>query len=110
MRERILVIEDDDGLSRLVHLQLERANYEVVTCLDGRSGIDKARTFEPDLVLLDVLLPGMTGWEVCRRIQEITDCPIVFLTALGSDDYLSQGLGPFRLGRWSRLLPDGGRW
>jgi len=92
VRERILVVEDDDALSRLVRLQLERANYEVATCPDGRSGIDKARKFQPDLILLDVLLPGMTGWDVCQRLQEITDSPVVFLTALGSEDHLAQGL------------------
>jgi len=90
--ERILVIEDDDALSRLVRLQLERANYEVATCSDGRSGIDRARSFQPDLILLDILLPGMNGWEVYQRLQEITESPILFLTALGSEGDLTQGL------------------
>jgi len=90
--ERILVIEDDDSLSRLVRLQLERANYEIATCPDGPTGIETTRTFQPNLILLDVLLPGMNGWEVCARLQEITEAPIVFLTALGSDSDLGQGL------------------
>ena len=67
MRERILVIEDDDALASLIRLQLERASYEVETCPDGRSGIDEVRVFQPDLILLDVLLPDMTGWDVCHR-------------------------------------------
>jgi two-component system KDP operon response regulator KdpE len=90
--ERILVIEDDDALSRLIQLQLERAGYEVVTCPDGQSGIDRVPSYQPDLILLDILLPGMDGWEVCRHLKDITDTPVLFLSALGSEGNISQGL------------------
>ncbi|NLE44336.1 MAG: response regulator transcription factor [Chloroflexi bacterium] len=93
VNERILVIEDDEALARLITLQLERAGYQVATCEDGPSGIDYVRTIQPDLILLDIMLPGIDGWETCRLLQEITDAPILFLSALGSDQNLDRGLG-----------------
>ena len=92
MGERILVIEDDDGLARLMRLQLERAGYEVTLCRDGRSGLEMAPTLKPGLILLDVLLPTLDGWTVCEELQEITGAPIIFTTALGADEELTRGL------------------
>ena len=92
MGEQILVIEDDDGLARLMRLQLERAGYEVSICRDGASGLQAARDSDPDLILLDILLPQMDGWTVCVEMQEITDAPIVFTTALGAEVDVKRGL------------------
>jgi two-component system KDP operon response regulator KdpE len=92
MGERILVIEDDGALARLMRLQLERAGYEVAVRTDGPSGLDKAQSFNPDLVLLDILLPAMDGWTVCKRLQEIVSVPIIFTTALGAESHMSRGL------------------
>jgi two-component system KDP operon response regulator KdpE len=75
-----------------MELQLARAGYEVTICHDGPSGIRAARAQEPDLVLLDILLPKMDGWTVCERLQEIVSAPIVFTTALGADTDVSRGL------------------
>ncbi len=90
--ERILLIEDDDALSRMMRLQLEHAGYQVTVCLDGTSGLEAARESEPDLILLDILLPDIDGWVVCERLQEITDVPIIFASALGSERDVIRGL------------------
>ncbi len=92
MEEQILVIEDDDALARLMRLQLERAAYNVTVCRDGQSGLQEVHNSKPDLILLDILLPDMHGWAVCERLQEITDTPIIFTTALGSERDVARGL------------------
>ncbi len=92
MEEQILVIEDDDALACLMRLQLERAGYQVAVCQDGLSGLQEVRDSEPDLILLDILLPDMNGWDVCVRLQEITDAPIIFTTALGAERDIARGL------------------
>ena len=85
MKEHILLIEDDEALSRMMRLQLEHAGYEVTACQTGTSGLEAARESEPAVVLLDVLLPDMDGWVVCEELKKISDAPIIFSTALGSD-------------------------
>lgn len=92
MEERILLIEDDDALSRMMRIQLEQAGYQVTACQDGTSGLRAARDSDPDLVLLDILLPDIDGWLVCEQLKEITDAPIVFSTALGSERDVIRGL------------------
>ena len=92
MGERILLIEDDDALSRMMRLQLEQAGYQVTVCRDGTSGLDSAQEAEPDLILLDILLPDIDGWVVCERLQGITRAPIIFATALGSERDVIRGL------------------
>jgi two-component system KDP operon response regulator KdpE len=90
--DRILVIEDDDALSRLMRLQLEHAGYQVTVCRDGATGLQGARDSKPDLILLDILLPDLDGWVVCEKLQEMTDAPIVFTTALGTERDVARGL------------------
>ncbi len=92
MADNILVIEDDDALARLMRLQLERAGYDVTVSRDGLGGLEAASEIQPDLVLLDILLPKMDGWVVCERLQEVTDAPIIFTTALGSERDVIRGL------------------
>ena len=92
MGERILLIEDDEALSRMMRLQLEQAGYRVTVCRDGASGIQSAGESEPDLILLDILLPDIDGWVVCERLQKITAAPIIFATALGSERDVVRGL------------------
>lgn len=92
MGERILIIEDDEALGRLMRLQLERVGYEVAMCLEGASALEDARKFHPDLVLLDILLPDLDGWVVCEKLREISEAPIIFTTALGSSDDMIRGL------------------
>ena len=94
MGERILLIEDDNALSRMMRIQLEHAGYQVTVCQNGTSGLEAARDSDPDpdLVLLDILLPDMDGWVVCERLKEITDAPIIFTTALGTEKDVIRGL------------------
>lgn len=98
----MLVIDDDKDLAFMLKSQLERKDYKVVTASDGREGLQKAYQVRPDLVLLDLMMPGMDGWEVCQRLRELSNVPIIMLTArsmkgdvvrgleAGADDYLTK--------------------
>jgi DNA-binding response OmpR family regulator len=100
--ERILLIEDDRRMRRAVALSLGQQGYEVIEAADGADGIRLLSERQPELVLLDVMLPGADGFEVCRQIRGESDVPIVFLTARtntidvvvglesGADDYLTK--------------------
>jgi len=90
--EQILLIEDDSALANMMRLQLEHAGYQVTVCWDGRSGLEAARNSEPDLILLDILLPDIDGWVVCEKLQEITNAPIIFSSALGAEKDVIRGL------------------
>jgi two-component system response regulator MprA len=106
MKERILIIEDDEGISKVLRRALVYEGYQVDTALDGESGLNLHRDNHPDLVVLDWMLPGMDGLEVCRRLREIGSVPILMLTAkealedrihgldAGADDYMVK---PFEL-------------
>ena len=93
---RVLIVEDDDEIARIVAAYLRREGYVVERAADGVSGLDLARSGGWDLILLDVMLPGLDGLEVCRRLRiDRIDVPIVFLTARGEeiDQVLGLGLG-----------------
>ena len=99
---RILIVEDDRNSSRFLQLELEHENYEVLTAFDGRTGLDMALREKPDLIVLDIMLPQLSGTEVCRRIRMESDVPIIMLTAMdgvpnrvagldmGADDYMTK--------------------
>ena len=101
-RSRILVVDDDPTVSEIVARYLERDGYAVETVGDGRVALDRALADPPDLVILDLMLPGMDGLEVCRRLRALAPVPIVVLTArgqeadrivgleLGADDYVAK--------------------
>ncbi len=91
-QERVLVIDDDEGLARLMRLQLERSGYAVQTAASGLEGIRLAREWEPHLILLDVLMPDVSGWDVYKELRRFTDVPVCFTTALGEDHHVFQGL------------------
>lgn len=93
MREKILLIEDDEALSQLIQLLLERAGYKLVATDNGKDGLKLAQDEEPDLILLDILMPEMDGWHVHEKLQSITDVPTIFLTALGDEHNITYGLG-----------------
>ena len=93
MLARILVIEDDIDGAELIRLQLEQAGYYVSIATDGADGLRQAYAHQPDLILLDVMLPSMSGWTVCERLRQITDVPIIFLTVLGEEKHVLHGLG-----------------
>jgi DNA-binding response OmpR family regulator len=100
MSEKILVIDDEETTVQLISLLLERRGYEVLKAFRAEDGLRKAYRNHPDLVLLDIMMPDMDGWELCRRLRELSDVPIIFLTArsevkdvvkgleLGADDYV----------------------
>lgn len=105
MNELILLVDDEEALVKGLSLSLQQAGYRVISAPDGPSGLRLALEQAPDLVILDVMLPGMDGFEVCRQIRRHSDVPIVMLTArsedvdvivgleLGADDYVVK---PFR--------------
>lgn len=91
---RILVVEDDPKMLKLLALDLEVEGYTVFTAADGASGLEKARDLRPDLILLDVMLPEISGYEVCRTLRsERIETPILFLTARGHETDKVVGLG-----------------
>ncbi|MAU01864.1 MAG: DNA-binding response regulator [Anaerolineaceae bacterium] len=102
MESKILVVEDDNTLLEMLEYNLSRQGYQVVTAKDGRSGLTFARQEKPDLIVLDVMLPGIDGFEVCRILRKEFSFPILMLTArteevdkivgleMGADDYLTK--------------------
>src|SRR5438132_1441327 len=102
MNDRILIVEDDDGIRETLKYNLEAAGYWVTEARDGPSGLRVARTARPDLVLLDLMLPGMSGMDFCRVLRQSNRVPIIMVTAkdsevdkvvgleLGADDYLTK--------------------
>lgn len=104
-KPRVLIIEDSEADRRLTSELLKRENYEVVEAEDGQQGLELLEAVRPDLVLLDVMLPGIDGLEVCRRIRGKHQVPIIMLTAreeevdrvvgleLGADDYIIKPVG-----------------
>ncbi len=92
MKERILIIEDDEAILKVLRRVLAYEGYQVDTALDGQSGLNMAREKHPDLVILDWMLPGMDGLEVCRRLRTTNDVPILMLTAKDTTQDRVQGL------------------
>jgi DNA-binding response OmpR family regulator len=90
--KRILVIDDDAQLLQLVALIFTRAGSQVYTALSGSEGLRQFYDHQPDLVILDLMMPKMDGWEVCRRIRELSPVPLIILTALDQDTNIIRGL------------------
>jgi len=105
LKETILIIDDDADLAKIVQINLKREGYDTVVAYSGVEGLQKAYSCQPDLVILDIMMPGMDGWTTCRRLREISAVPIVMLTArgmeadivrgleLGADDYIVKPFG-----------------
>ena len=106
---KILVVDDEETMVRSLATLLSAEGYDVVTAADGPSGLEAARTHRPDLVVLDVMLPGLDGVEVCRQIRTWSTVPVIMLTAktaevdkvvgleVGADDYVTKPFGPREL-------------
>ncbi|MBK8984761.1 MAG: response regulator transcription factor [Chloroflexi bacterium] len=92
MSQTILIVDDDTALAKTIEHILLRSAYKTLVAYTAEDGLDLARTAAPDLALLDVMVPSMGGWELCRQIRSFTDIPIIFLTALGSVDNVVRGL------------------
>lgn len=89
---RVLIIDDEENICELLGYVLEAAGYSVCTAADGREGLSNFTSWRPDLVLLDVIMPRMNGWQVLERIQEMSDTPVIMLTALGEEVAKVRGL------------------
>lgn len=97
---KILIVDDDGNINELLRLYLEKDGYETRQAYDGEEAIAAAKEFVPDLILLDIMLPKLDGWQVCREIRKVSEVPIIMLTAkgetfdkvlgleLGADDYI----------------------
>jgi two-component system alkaline phosphatase synthesis response regulator PhoP len=108
-RATVLVVDDDEEIRNLLRLYLERDGHRAVEAADGAGALERAASQPVDLVLLDVMLPGVDGLEVCRRLREVADTPIMLLTArsgdadkvlgldLGADDYVVKPFSPREL-------------
>ena len=92
MSQKILVIEDEEGIIHLINLYLKDAGYDVVIARDGADGLALHAREHPDLVVLDIMLPAIDGFEVCRRIRSWSKTPILMLTARGDEDDRIAGL------------------
>lgn len=100
--DRILIIEDEEKIARFIELELVHEGYEIEKAMDGRDGLEKIKTRPFDLILLDVMLPGINGIEVLRRVRQTSNVPIILLTArdsvidkvtgldAGADDYVTK--------------------
>ena len=88
----VLIVEDDRNIAELLQMYLEKEGYAVTTASDGGQGLQKFRSIKPDLVLLDVMMPVMDGWSVCRAIRTESQVPIIMLTAKGETDDKITGL------------------
>ncbi len=92
MTHTILIVDDDVPLSKTIASILQAAGYRTLLAHTAEDGVIQARLEEPDLALLDVMIPTLGGWEMCRQIRRFTDIPLIFLTAMGSVDNIVEGL------------------
>ncbi len=100
MSAKVLVVDDEKTTVNLIAILLERRDFDVIKAYSAEEGLRMAYKHQPDIVLLDIMMPDMDGWEVCRRLREMSDVPILFLTAradikdvvdglnMGADDYI----------------------
>ncbi|MBA2447670.1 MAG: response regulator transcription factor [Chloroflexi bacterium] len=108
-RRRVLIVDDDENIVQLARLYLERDDYEVSVAFDGPDGLELARRIRPDVVVLDLMLPGLNGLDVCRELRRDSNVPIIMLTArtteadkltgldMGADDYVTKPFSPREL-------------
>jgi DNA-binding response OmpR family regulator len=108
-RQKILIVDDDENIAELISLYLIKECYETETVTDGEAALEIFASFKPDLILLDLMLPGMDGYQVCREIRKTSQTPIIMLSAkgevfdkvlgleLGADDYIIKPFDPKEL-------------
>jgi DNA-binding response OmpR family regulator len=108
-KTKVLIIDDDVNICELIRLYMEKEGYEIVSVYNGIKAIDVFKEFSPSIVILDIMLPGADGWQVCREIRKVSSIPIIMLTAkgetfdkvlgleLGADDYMVKPFEPKEL-------------
>ncbi len=123
----ILIVEDDKKTASLVALYLEREGFKTIMAHDGQRGLDLAKRHHPKFVILDLMLPNVDGWEICRELRQSSNVPILILTAreeemarvlglsLGADDYVVKPFSPRELTArvkaiLRRVSPDPSNW
>lgn len=109
MAKRIMIVDDEEAIAEFVEINLHRAGYDVVKAYNGEEALLKIKEKLPDLIVLDIMLPDMSGFDVCRRVRMKHDIPIIMLTAkgedmdkitgleLGADDYMTKPFNPWEL-------------
>jgi len=121
-KETILLVDDEHNIVDLARMYLEQEGFKVEAAYDGQVALDKVKSLQPALVVLDLMLPVVDGWEVCRRVRSTSDVPIIMLTArdddvdkivgleLGADDYVTKPFNPRELvARVKAILRRAGR-
>ena len=105
MDRKILIVDDEKNIVDIIAFNLKKEGYTVITAADGEEGVQKAMEENPDLILLDIMMPKLDGYEVCKKIREKKNTPIIMLTAraeeldkvlgleLGADDYVTKPFG-----------------
>ena len=101
-KKKILIVEDEAKIARFLELELKYEGYEIDIASNGRDGLEKGKSPDVDAIILDLMLPGLSGIEVCRRLRQTSDVPIIMLTAkddisdkvtgldIGADDYMTK--------------------
>ncbi len=109
MRKKALIVEDDINIAELLKIYLQKDGFETENAYDGGRAVALAETFRPDIILLDIMLPVMDGWQVCREVRKTSQVPIIMLTAkgesmdkisgleMGADDYVTKPFDPKEL-------------
>ena len=109
MRKKALIVEDDINIAELLKIYLQKDGFETENAYDGGRAVALAETFRPDIILLDIMLPVMDGWQVCREVRKNSQVPIIMLTAkgesldkvsgleMGADDYMTKPFDPKEL-------------
>lgn len=109
MAQKVLVVDDEKKIVDIVKAYLERDGFSVITAYDGRSALEAVRRNSPDIIILDLMLPEISGWDVCRSLRKESDVPVIMLTArdeatekivgseLGADDYITKPFDPKEL-------------
>ncbi|NMA67283.1 MAG: response regulator transcription factor [Clostridiaceae bacterium] len=109
MSAHVLVVDDDINICEIIRMYLEKENFNVTLCYNGKKALEEFKDKAPDIVILDIMLPGMDGWQVCREIRKVSSIPIIMLSAkdetfnkvlgleLGADDYIVKPFEPKEL-------------
>jgi two-component system response regulator VicR len=105
MSAKILIVDDEKNIADILAYNLRKEGYEIIEAHDGKTGLELALSENPDLVMLDIMMPGLDGYEVCKRLRKVSQVPVIMLTAkaeesdkvlsfeLGADDYITKPFG-----------------
>ena len=120
-RQTVLIVDDEQNIVELARMYLEQAGFNVISAGDGATALERIANEAPDFIVLDLMLPEVDGWEVCRRVRARSETPILMLTArdedvdkivgleLGADDYMTKPFNPRELvARVRAILPAAG--